>query len=105
MSEFTPGPYGQYFDEQNKQIVLFDSHSLNRHVAWLPTNGFISFEEVQANAHLISAAPQMYEALLKCYAVLKANIETLPPGLSNEALEDSRLAIMATARGKEEGDQ
>ena len=62
-----------------------------------------------ANAHLIAASPRLYEALLKCQAVIMASQyrpgpgepPVLRDGVVDEALQMARTAL-AAARGERE---
>lgn len=70
---------------------------------WMVTGDNPGFEEAVANAHLIAAAPDLYEALVKCLTQL----EILVPerGRVHDelmALLDAKAAL-AKARGERHG--
>ena len=65
MSEFkhTPGPWTATYDSQLQALIEIYNTD-DRIIAVLPDRGTIeAMPEIEANANLIAAAPEMYEAL------------------------------------------
>ena len=65
MSEkFTPGPWKATYDSQLQALIEIYNTEDRIMVAVLPDRGTIeAMSEIEANANLIAAAPDMYEAL------------------------------------------
>ena len=65
MSEkFTPGPWKAMYDSQLQALIQIYSTEAHLPVAVLPDRGTVeAMPEIEANAKLIAAAPDMYEAL------------------------------------------
>lgn len=62
MSKHTPGPWEKRFHYSGAPIIVTDE----RQVAKVLYHGGSEDNEVHANAKLIAAAPDMYEALEQC---------------------------------------
>ena len=60
MSEFTPGPWEYGHDEQSNGALSFVFHAVKAGGKRLLR---MNHENAEADAHLIAAAPEMYEAL------------------------------------------
>ena len=65
MSEkFTPGPWTAKYDPQLRALIEIYNTEDRIMVAVLPDRGTVeAMPEIEANANLIAAAPDMYEAL------------------------------------------
>ena len=65
MSEkFTKGPWTAKYDSQLQALIQIYSTEAHLPVAVLPDRGTVeAMPEIEANANLIAAAPDMYEAL------------------------------------------
>ena len=65
MSEkFTKGPWKATYDSQLQALIQIYSTEAHLPVAVLPDRGTVeAMPEIEANANLIAAAPDMYEAL------------------------------------------
>ena len=87
-SKFTPGPWE---DRKDLSILSIRRRTANANVF----NKRISWQEKKANARLIAAAPDMYEAIL---SVLHADACGFA-GMMDSALTKARAAI-AKADGK-----
>ena len=62
--KFTPGPWKATYDSQLQALIQIYSTEAHLPVAVLPDRGTIeAMPEIEANANLIAAAPDMYEAL------------------------------------------
>ena len=62
--KFTPGPWTATYDSQLQAAIEIYSTEDRIIVAVLPDRGTIeAMSEIEANANLIAAAPDMYEAL------------------------------------------
>ena len=62
--KFTPGPWTATYDSQLQALIQIYSTEAHLPVAVLPDRGTIeAMSEIEANAKLIAAAPDMYEAL------------------------------------------
>ena len=63
-AKFTPGPWKATYDSQLQALIQIYSTEAHLPVAVLPDRGTIeAMSEIEANANLIVAAPDMYEAL------------------------------------------
>ena len=101
--QFTPGPWELY------DALLRPGFSANRIleiqdvtgaavVAWSGFDGVSqSKRERKANAHLIAAAPELYEALEELVSFLRAHVEHFK---SYNPLTEDALAALAKARGE-----
>jgi len=110
-TKWTPGPWAIYHDHPNPETAK-DMATI-RHVGALKhedvTNVFLCDypgklgERARANAQLIAAAPDLYEALAHMAAMLCAACLAISGSetrrLALEAVEDAR-AILAKARGE-----
>ena len=65
--KWTPGPWASDYLDQNGQRVVSGQH-IEICTCWHHSVGSIE-KEMEANAHLIAAAPDLYEALAPLYAV------------------------------------
>ena len=62
--KFTKGPWTATYDSQLQALIQVYSTELHLPVAVLPDRGTIeAMSEIEANANLIAAAPDLYEAL------------------------------------------
>ena len=62
--KFTPGPWKATYDSQLRAAIEIYNTEDRILVAVLPDRGTIeAMSEIEANANLIAAAPDMYEAL------------------------------------------
>ena len=62
--KFTPGPWKATYDSQLQAAIEIYNTEDRVMVAVLPDRGTIeAMSEIEANANLIAAAPDMYEAL------------------------------------------
>lgn len=62
--KFTKGPWKAAYDPQLRALIQIYSTEAHLPVAVLPDRGTVeSMPEIEANANLIAAAPDMYEAL------------------------------------------
>ena len=59
-SKHTPGPWHRNIKPASKYTTVWAGR--NTHVAYVHT-GTLPEEQIEANAHLIAAAPAMYEAI------------------------------------------
>ena len=60
----TPGPWTATYDSQLQALIQIYSTEAHLPVAVLPDRGTVeAMPEIEANANLIAAAPDMYEAL------------------------------------------
>jgi hypothetical protein len=103
---FTPGPWGV---EKNKwdEFALYQAESSNTIALLDDSEAYHDFDEYEANARLIAAAPDLYNAcnaLLGLIQLLAANHET-PPALLRILTEHHRVTeaenAVAKARGKQ----
>jgi len=96
-AKFTPGPWAVYPGTDGNEICAVD-HSPGlpiRQVICGPRRG----ENWIANAHLIAAAPDMYEALQDLIALAEHAMREAGDYDINGELEDARAAL-AKARGE-----
>ena len=71
---WTPGPWRAGRPDMATIVDGFDSkwiYAGNKYVAVASGQDVENWEEVMSNAHLIAAAPELYEALKKCVAYLE----------------------------------
>jgi hypothetical protein len=105
--EFTPGPWQWFPSVSKEQPVVIDTA-----IGVDSTNGTIIAEvtrgkQFEANAHLISAAPDLYEALRQCRLELRYCADQLaadgqtghPEDSVSRALRSGEAAL-AKARGE-----
>jgi hypothetical protein len=97
MSEHTPGPWIELpdFATGNDSITIV-SKKANRYVALA---GFQDECQHKANARLIAAAPEMFEALQRitdCYGVGYKNADDLARALSSYMTDARALLAKAT---------
>ena len=63
-TKFTPGPWKATYDSQLQAAIEIYNTEDRTMVATLPDRGTVeAMPEIEANANLIAAAPDMYEAL------------------------------------------
>lgn len=101
MSGFTKGPWPLKRSGDGKRIVVGEGlvGGPNGYEVAEVYSDDCDPEEARANAHLIGAAPELYEALESC---LKELWDSLHSGMSREQFERefaSELAALAKARG------
>jgi hypothetical protein len=99
MSRFTPGPWT--CDEDDKQYVIGEGQSKYRtHVGTVYADD-TDPKEAKANAHLIAAAPDMYEALQLVVGIRAhlrvSGVDFVDAGKAYDAAE----AALAKAEGRE----
>ena len=87
--KFTPGPWEMAYQDQHGQLIVRGKH-IEVATCWHHSVGAIE-KEMHANAHLIAAAPELYEAL---EYVMTAHGEQL-----SDAFEKAQAAL-AKARGE-----
>ena len=99
MSEkFTKGPWTATYDSQLQALIEIYNTEDRVMVAVLPDRGTIeAMPEIEANANLIAAAPDMYEALEEVWRILDS---TMPLSRDNRA--DRIKRILRKARGEGE---
>jgi len=99
MSEkFTKGPWKATYDSQLQSAIEIYNEEDRIMVAVLPDRGTVeAMPEIEANANLIAAAPDMYEALEEVWRILDS---TMPLSRDNRA--DRIKRILCKARGEEE---
>ena len=99
MSEkFTKGPWKATYDSQLQTAIEIYNTEDRVMVAVLPDRGTIeAMSEIEANANLIAAAPDMYEALEEVWRILDS---TMPLSRDNRA--DRIKRILWKARGETE---
>ena len=93
MSKFTPGPWAVAYLDRNDQRVV-QAEYIEICTCWHHSIGSIG-QEMEANARLIAAAPEMYEAL-------KALVNAVPHSLRvtsefNSAWHVGRAALAKAA--------
>ena len=97
MIKYTPGPW--MLDKViGRDIISYPTDTEIASIWGNDAGGPIMKEEMQANAHLISAAPELLEALEVCQAVMN-NQSSLCDG-SFEATIDNACRVIAKAKGK-----
>jgi len=101
MSKYTPGPW-KMTDVRKYRDEAFFEVSSNASIFWLAKVGAPDddFEQAKANAHLIAAAPEMYELLkeqIECYNQMPMS------DLNYAGIEWIRRArkVLAKAEGRE----
>lgn len=87
MSEWTPRPWAVAYDDHNGQAVVSGEHT-EVCTCWHHSVGSLE-KQMRRNAHLIAAAPDLYEALRR-----------LEKNGHRQATWDFALKAMAKARGE-----
>ena len=92
---FTPGPW-KLADDGSPFIYRLNGEGINRmaatvHHCWMRTP--VDPREVMANAHLMCAAPELYEALEATVAALASS------GSMHQKALDAAEAALAKSRG------
>jgi hypothetical protein len=101
---FTPGPWHIVPHGDGDSLVICDDEEAMWRICFMATPGSAgSFEKITANARLIAAAPELYEAL--CSLVdqdLEFNGESIVIrcGSHGQAIERSRKARTALAKAR-----
>ena len=100
MNKHTPGPWSAHYN--NEGLTVFSPDNV--------TVAYVDYDEceerpVEANAHLIAAAPAMYEALVETMKVLRSlrdNKEEWYTLVTPELLTawDKNKAALAQAEGR-----
>ena len=97
-AKFTKGPWKATYDSQLQTAIEIYNTEDRVMVAVLPDRGTVeAMPEIEANADLIAAAPDMYEALEEVWRILDS---TMPLSRDNRA--DRIKRILCKARGEEE---
>lgn len=96
-AKFTKGPWKATYDSQLQALIeIYNTE--DRIIAVLPDRGTVeAMPEIEANANLIAAAPDMYEALEEVWRILDS---TMPLSRDNRA--DRIKRVLLKARGEEE---
>ena len=90
MSEHTKGPW---FADDSKTYTAINTDD-GKHVAMANYSYAIQGSEHDANARLIAAAPDMYDALKLCVEALTWNVGVEPlPTMELEAITKGRAAL------------
>ena len=96
--KFTKGPWTAKYDPQLRALIQIYSTEDRVMVAVLPDRGTVeAMSEIEANANLIAAAPDMYEVLEEVWRILDS---TMPLSRDNRA--DHIKKILCKARGETE---
>lgn len=97
---FTKGEWkqGSLSDEPFTRSSLSIYREDGRKIAEISREGFMPIEEAEANAHLISAAPDMYEALRGLMTAYNIDRESIIVNLDPEYWQRA-LEAMAKAEG------
>ncbi len=103
-TKHTPGPWEveelkRHFDQEylslHNNFILIGNE--NNSIAYIPA----IHPEAEANAHLIAAAPEMYEALKRLLAAHDADVKHGSLiALGNSAAADQARAAIAKAQGE-----
>ena len=97
-TKFTKGPWKATYDSQLRAAIEIYNTEDRILVAVLPDRGTIeAMSEIEANANLIAAAPDMYEALEEVWRIVESNMS-----LSRDNRADRIKRILCKARGVEE---
>jgi hypothetical protein len=69
---FTPGPWHQVRHEDSDSILICTAPDGHWRICFMATPGDSpgAMQHIEADANLISAAPEMYEALKECHRAL-----------------------------------
>ena len=95
-AKFTKGPWTAKYDPQLRALIQIYNTEDRVMVAVLPDRGTVeAMPEIEANANLIAAAPDMYEALEEVWRILDS---TMPLSRDNRA--DRIKRILCKARGE-----
>ncbi|MEN9393199.1 MAG: hypothetical protein RLZZ104_1542 [Pseudomonadota bacterium] len=109
-TKFTPGPWKAFFGTENNKVLIGIGEDTGEGITdcgfglWRGKD-----EEANANAHLIAAAPELYEALLKLRSAYKSAEETEPNDrdaldkLITDLISVERAADAALAKASGEG--
>jgi len=90
-TKWTKGPWGiASFSKADKEISITDGFD---GFCWVDYDD-VDHEEMEANAHLIAASPDLYEALVKML------VRFVPVGQSDKAVEELAQAALRKARGE-----
>lgn len=112
MSKFTEGEWviTRKYDKHGNEheFVYVDGENSNSKTGNIATCGAVgsSMEEMLANAHLISAAPDMYEALGDVMSLVEFLADHLIGRMDDEDLEDMQMQasdwreVLEKARGE-----
>ena len=102
MSEpkWTPGQWRATTRQGSWDWVVYTEDDPNIEICQTFHDGTDENEEGEANAHLIAAAPELYEALLKCLMLLEDYGAGEPDSCARE-LFDEVCAVLAKARGEQ----
>jgi hypothetical protein len=95
---FTPGPWGQHecYDASGARLVSYDVHGPHAH----SLNGVAVLASVfgnEANARLIAAAPELFEALGNTLALARLKFGNLDPDANTIFAKAD--AVLAKAHG------
>lgn len=107
-AQFTPGPWvvdEDYEDEEQQAIGIVKEgrgYIAGIHILASCNNGEGFTAEDRANAHLIAAAPAMYEALKALVDVFPSVVKMTPYGVSMDIskLHDNAKAALSQAEGR-----
>jgi len=103
MTDFTPGPWEvNPFNAQVDAMPVEPKHSIAPVCQLLWPTQERSEAETEANAHLIAAAPDMYEALSEAKEWIENSV---PPIWGEGSKKGMLLAKIASALAKAEGRQ
>ena len=95
-TKFTPGPWTatSYPDSLEASVLapICGTEAIGE-IAWIGENNFKT--QAEANAHLIAAAPEMYEALEQCLE----RLEVIDPARLSNRIANAK-AVLAKARGE-----
>lgn len=106
-TKFTPGPW-ESFNRDTCQVIYAKGYERAICQVDSYSKGFgPDRDERDANAHLISAAPELYEALKGAIGALEYSVDCARDGGNNEDIDfaqsklDAALLVLATARGED----
>jgi hypothetical protein len=91
-TKWTQGPWSTNWQDNGTEVFGADGY-------WLMSMKRIT-EELKANARLIAAAPELYEALEECKRVLSDLQSTQLEGTRTRAAWEKARAALAKARGE-----
>ena len=91
--EYTKGRWrlGSLDDEPFARSSLSIYQEDGRRIAEVSREGFMAFEEAEANAHLIAAAPDLYEALKAGLPIIKYVLEHITGLIGEENIEVGKV--------------
>ena len=106
MPKFTPGPWTAFLLSLEAEILAHGSKDVRIADVFCGTSFtgmgdyYVSEKECHANARLIAAAPEMYEALKECVYQIHLAYSRIP-GFPDDAKQafDNGLAALALANG------